>query len=296
METIHSKFGGSGAHRFWECAGCINLAERRSRNLEIVHSKFGGSGAHRFWECAGCINLAEKARAMKGYDSTPSVYATEGTVAHKLGEICLQSGEEAESYIGEIFEADDTYVTVTPNMAYAVQVYLDNIRETYLSEFGTNKSFLEIEKRFTLKNVDPEAFGTNDACLHIPFHKLVVWDYKHGKGVTVEVQFNKQLLYYALGAIEGKEDIEEVDLRLIQPRKPHKDGKVRGITYPVEKLKLFEIELKEKIKATKDLNAPRKGGNWCKFCDAYKICSEAKKNVWRGKKSNTVANAIEDFK
>lgn len=263
--------------------------------MEVKHSKFGGSGAHRYWNCAGCISLIAKARALPSYDPTTSKYAIEGTVAHKLAEICLKTDTNAEDYIREVFEADDMYVAVTRNMVDAVQVYLDDIRGTCLSEFGTNKAFLEIEKQFKLKNVDPEAYGTNDVFLHIPFHKLIVWDYKHGKGVIVEIGFNKQLLFYALGALEGREDIEKVELRLVQPRVPHKDGKIRRITYSVDKLKLFEIELREKIKATKAPNALRKGGNWCKFCDAYKICSEAKQNIWRGGRVNSVANAIEDF-
>ncbi len=260
------------------------------------HSIYGGSGAHRYWECAGCINLIKIARAKKDYDPSSSIYALEGTVAHQLGEHCLITDEEAEDYLGGIYEIEDKFITVSTDMAEAVQVYLDSVRSAY-SGFGTGKAFLEIEKEFTLKQVDSEAFGTNDACLHIPFHKIIVWDYKHGKGITVEVRFNKQLLFYALGALKGKEDIEEVELILVQPRIPHKNGKVRSVIYPVDKLELFEIELKEKIKATKNPKAPRKGGDWCKFCDAYKICPEAKKNIWRGKKArNTVADAIEDFK
>ncbi len=266
------------------------------KKLEKIHSKYGGSGAHRYWACAGCINLCEKAKAMLDFDPSPSVYATEGTVAHRLAEICLHSNEDAIAYVGEMFEADDRYIIVSQDMAKAVQVYLDHIRETCKNEFGTNKSFLEIEKEFTLKGLDPEAFGTNDACLHVPFHKLFVWDYKHGKGVVVEIKFNKQLLYYALGALEGKTDIDEVQLFIVQPRAPHKDGVIRTKTYSVEKLKLFEIELREKIKVTKNPDAVRKGGDWCKFCDAYKICSEAKKDIWRGGAYNTVAKAIEDFK
>lgn len=263
--------------------------------MELAHSKIGGSGAHRFWECAGCINKADKARALPEYRQSTSVYASEGTVAHKVGELCLKKDENADEYIGEVFTADGRLITVSENMADAVQVYLDDVRKKIECEFGTNRSFLDVEKRFALSSVDPDAFGTNDACLHIPFHKLVIWDYKHGKGVVVEIKFNKQLLYYALGALEGKRDVEEVELRLVQPRAHHRDGKIRSVSYSVEKLALFEIELKQKIEATKDPNAPRKGGDWCKFCEGYRICAEAEKNLWRGNRSNNVANAIEDF-
>ncbi len=264
--------------------------------MELVHSRVGGSGAHRFWECPGCINLADKVKAMPDYEPKTSIYATEGTVAHTLGELCLKNGDEyADGYVGESFLADDKFITVTQNMADAVQVYLDDVRGTVKDEFGTNMSFLEVEKKFALPNVDPDAFGTNDACLHVPFHKLIIWDYKHGKGVVVEVKFNKQLLYYALGALGNMKDVEEVELRLVQPRAAHKDGFIRKASYPVEKLALFEMELKQKIEATKDPEAPRKGGDWCKFCEGYRICSEAKKDLWRGNRSNNVADAIDDF-
>ena len=258
-----------------------------------LHSKIGGSGAHRFWECAGCINLAEKARLM-GHENAPSVYASEGTAAHELAEICLKSGEKADDYLTEILEADGKNFPVTRNMADAVQVFLDTIRKD-CERFGTNRAFLEIEKEFSLNSVDPEAFGTNDASLHIPYDTLVVYDYKHGKGVVVEVNFNKQLLYYGLGAIKGKEDVEFIELVIVQPRAPHKDGVVRRITYTIEQLELFGIELKQKVQATRNPEALRRGGTWCKFCAAYSICNEAERNLWRGGKSNSVANAISDF-
>ncbi len=263
--------------------------------MELAHSKVGGSGAHRFWECAGCINLADKVKSMPGYEQKSSKYMREGTAAHSLCEVCLKKDEDADEYIGETFLVEECFINVTENMATAVQVYLDDVRNTVKSEFGTNMSYLDVEKRFALKSVDPDAFGTNDACLHVPFHKLIIWDYKHGKGVIVEVDFNKQLLYYALGALEGRMDVEEVELRVIQPRASHKDGAVRTVSYPVEKLALYEIELKQKIEATRDPEAPRKGGDWCKFCHGYSICSEAKRDLWRGNRSNNVADAIEDF-
>ncbi len=264
--------------------------------MKKTHSKYGGSEAHRYWECAGCINLIAIAKSRKDYDPSSSKYAIEGKAAHLLGEQCLLMDEDSEEFIGEVYEIEDKYITISRNMAEAVQIYLNSVRHA-ISGFGTNKNFLEIEKEFALPDVDPTAFGTNDACLYVPFHKLFVWDYKHGKGIVVEVKFNKQLLFYALGALKGKEDVKEVELILVQPRIPHKNGKVRSVTYSVDKLKLFEIELKEKIKATKNPKAIRKGGDWCKFCDAYKICPEAKKNIWRGRRvRNSVADAIEDFK
>ncbi len=259
-----------------------------------IHSKIGGSGAHRFWECPGSIALADKARAKPGFEDSPSVYASEGTVAHQLAEQCLIDNDDPDGFIGFSFEADDRIIKVTQNMADAVQVYLDTIRKD-CQKFGTNAAFLEIEKGFSLPSIDPEAFGTNDACLHIPYETLIVYDYKHGKGVVVEVRHNKQLLYYALGAIQGKEDVEFVELVIVQPRAPHKEGTVRSITYTRDNLEIFEMELKNKVIATKNPNAIRRGGQWCKFCAAYSICDEAETNLWKQNRSNTIANAISDF-
>lgn len=254
------------------------------------HSKIGGSGAHRFWECPGCIILADKI----GRDDIPSKYASEGTVAHKLAEDCLRSDEDAEDYIGFTFEADGRIIKVTQNMADAVQVYLDTIRKD-CEKVGTNRAFLEIEKEFSLTGIDKDAFGTNDAYLHVPFDTLIVYEYKHGAGVVVEVRHNKQMLYYALGAIQGKEDVEQIELVIAQPRARHKDGVVRRITYSVDQLELFGIELKQKIMATKNPDALRRGGTWCKFCAAYRGCDEAEKNLWRGGGNNSIAKAISDF-
>lgn len=262
--------------------------------MEVInHSKIGASSCHRFWECAGSIALGDKAKR-EGAVKETSRFAMEGTAAHLLADICLKDGSRADRHLDVGLGVEDDYFFVTQNMADAVQVYLDKVRELLCEYKDAEYGF---EKKFHLTNIHPEAYGTNDAYIYIPEEeRLIVIDYKHGKGIVVEVEGNKQLLYYALGAkanIKGK--IKRIKLMIVQPRAKHKKGVIREITYTAKYLEVFEKELKEKILATEQPILELKAGAHCKFCPAILICSIAELNTWRGNTTVSVADAIEAF-
>ncbi len=267
--------------------------------MEVInHSKIGASGAHRFWECEGCVALSERAKR-EGNMKETSHFAMEGTAAHLLAETCFKTKDIADGYVGSIIEVEDQLIKVSQGMADAVQVYLDFVRNI----LSLNPSAVwGYEKEFKLSDVDEEAYGVNDAYILLPeLKKLFVIDYKHGKGVSVEVKDNKQLLYYALGALQGngfnhtKKEIETIDIVIVQPRKKHKDGVIRSATYELEELIEFKWELIGKILATKKPVLELKAGSWCKFCPAILICEIAEKQTWRQNTTYSVAQAIEDF-
>ena len=68
----------------------------------MSHSKLSPSSSKRWMICAGSIRLIEEL----GVESKTSKYAAEGTVAHSVGEDCLENNEDAVYYIGEYREAD----------------------------------------------------------------------------------------------------------------------------------------------------------------------------------------------
>lgn len=233
----------------------------------MKHSKIGASTCERWWNCPGSVALVA---TMPPQPQSP--YAAEGTNAHALAEMCLKNRFDATDFIGHVIKEKDKEFEVSSDMAEAVQVYLDTIRHD-MGVYGVHESDLKIEHKFHLTHVDKDAFGTNDANLPVFLTRLIVYDYKHGQGVAVDAEENKQGLYYALGAVQG-EEFDEVEIVIVQPRAIHRDGPVRRWVISRADLASFEAELKEKVKATKGKDAPLCAGQWCKktFCPAMAKC------------------------
>lgn len=237
-----------------------------------AHSHLGASGAHRWLNCPGSIRLSV------GQPNESSIYAMEGTAAHELGEMCLRQRKDAEEFIGEVITVGNHKFEVDEEMAEAVQVYLDTVRADY--EEG---DVLFIEHRFDLSSVWEGMFGTNDCGLYKKNGSLKVYDYKHGKGYAVEATENPQLAYYGIGLINVPSlkgaRITDVELVIVQPRAPHKDGPVRRWMTDVLHLMEFMDDLKQGAAATEDPNAPLASGAWCRFCPAAGVCPELRKKA-----------------
>ena len=75
------------------------------------------------------------------------------------------------------------------------------------------------------------AGGTADAVLYFPETRTMeVVDLKGGKGIIVEVEGNTQTRVYALGAVLACAGLPVATIKstIIQPRAPHKDGRIRS--------------------------------------------------------------------
>lgn len=236
-----------------------------------AHSKLGASSAYRWMSCAGSVALSER------MPKRESEYAAEGTAAHTLAEACLKRGFDATEYVGETMGvAGVPEFTVTEEMAEAVQVYLDTVRGD-----RADGDVPLVEHRFALTEFHPAFFGTNDACLYKPAErKLVVYDYKHGRGVAVEVERNPQLMYYGLGAATAESrPLDVVELVIVQPRAQHRDGPVRRWQTTAQDLVEYAADLVEAAARTEASDAPLAAGDWCKFCPAAPVCPELKKRA-----------------
>lgn len=236
-----------------------------------AHAKLGASSSHRWMACPASIRLSA------GIPNRSSVYADEGTAAHQLAERALRASMSfakpisAAAYIGENEMVRGTAWPVTEEMADAVQVFLDAVRDT--AQLGDR---LLIEQRFDLSAIHPNMFGTNDACVISPSRKtLFVLDYKHGKGHAVEAVGNPQLRYYGLGALlnsAGGGGIDTIVITIVQPRAPHRDGPIRSETISVLELLEWTGDLKAAAVRTMDPAAPIKAGSHCLFCPAAGVC------------------------
>ena len=267
-------------------------------HAEREHAVWSASSTERNWQCAGAlaltIDLPEKT----------SEAADWGTCAHEIAEICLRKGEQADSFIGSTRKGKVHSFEVDEEMAETAQKFVDYVRQTAIAAApkGMNPSdLIQIEQKFSLATMNPpfEAGGTADAVIYKPILKeLEVVDLKGGRGHVVEVKGNPQLRTYALGAMlaNGKLAVEKVTVTIVQPRAPHKDGRIRSETFHVADLAEWTADLMEAMDKSHSAYVLRgsigkpdwsdagvytegrwaadhlKAGDHCKFCKAAGFC------------------------
>lgn len=234
-------------------------------HAQRAHSKLPPSGAYRWMHCPGSIRLAA------GLEESPSVFADEGTAAHQLAEQCLSSGRDAVVFKGGTIEVKSNAFKVDAEMVDAVQTYLDVVRA-----IADESEEFEVEQRMDMSAIVSGVFGTGDAIAYrsAPTRRVTIVDLKYGKGVAVEVEENEQLLTYAMGVAQRYHNrgVDEVELVIVQPRAPHRDGPVRRWVTDVVGLYEHAMAMQAAAVATAQPDAPLVPGPWCKFCKAAAIC------------------------
>lgn len=229
---------------------------------EKLHATLGASTASRWMACPGSVHLSETIP-----HAPSSIHAQEGTAAHALAELCLRKTQDAGIYVGTTLEG----VEVTDDMAEFVQVFVD-----YCRAIQDYDSKIFIEHQFNLAHLNPPGpmFGTADFVAYNPRTlELEVVDLKYGVGVVVDVNENKQLRYYALGAALGMKDaVEVVKMTIVQPRATHRDGAIRSETISYADLIGFTNELMDAARATTAPDAPLVPGSHCRWCRASGVC------------------------
>jgi hypothetical protein len=161
-----------------------------------------------------------------GIASKSSVYAEEGTAAHALGEFCLTESAFPLSLVGTHFNYDDhgapKTITVTEEMAEAVNIYVEYCRSI--------RGVMHVEHRFDLSELHEGLFGTSDCVIFDEKEAaLHVIDYKHGAGKPVDVIGNRQLRYYAVGAMTTLGySAAKIVITIVQPRCEHAGGHIRS--------------------------------------------------------------------
>jgi hypothetical protein len=249
-----------------------------------LHSRLGASNCKRWWACPGSVRMTAD------LPNQSTAYANEGSAAHALGEICLRTKQSPHFALDHWIHMDgriqfgpdgiaekdknNVWFYVDEDMVDAVQTYVDFVNETV--EPGDE---VEIEQRVHLDQFHPDLFGTADLVIYKPAKKkLIVADYKHGRGVPVEVQDNVQGLYYAAGAAirSHNRPLESIEVVIVQPRCAHKDGPVRRWSTTAMDLLDWVADLVEAAKRTESPEAPLHAGDHCKFCPAAGVCPEFK--------------------
>lgn len=268
-------------------------------HAERDHATWSASATERNWNCPGALALT------KDLPDTTSEAADWGTVAHEIAEICLSQGKSPNDFHGQVRKGKKFEFTVDDEMCECVADYVDYVRK-HLPPDGHAMHAMHaiIEQRFSLDSLKPpfDAGGTADAVIYFPSEKLLeVVDLKTGKGGTVEVTENKQLRTYALGALLANKGLDVMQVRstIVQPRKPHKDGRIRSETYHVADLlewtgellaamKKSSLALSDRAGREKDGSLAFWNGEWLKpgdhcaktFCGARGFCPALQQKVY----------------
>jgi hypothetical protein len=213
-----------------------------------------------------------------------------------IAEKCLRTGKDAADFIGTTEKGKEHEFEVDEEIAETAQTYVDYVRKQKAFNGDSDaEAILHIEQRFSLADLKPpfEAGGTADAVLYYPYGKqLEVVDLKGGRGHVVEVVGNSQLRTYALGAMLANKGlaVETITVTIVQPRAPHKSGRIRSETFHVADLVEWTQELLEAMRRSRKAsdeyavicadglpeaswNATYlKAGDHCKFCKAAGFC------------------------
>lgn len=239
---------------------------------DVKHSVLGASSAHRWMACPGSIGLVDSLIKEGQSIRTAGFAAKEGTAAHEMLAKCLIEGKEIWEFAGATIEVDGNTFEFDEDMQEAVQLVADFVDE----KLGKHpKSELLIEKPLS-SNTHPQAFGTPDIVIVSPGDRIIIVDFKYGRGVSVEPD-EAQLKYYAYLCCEkylkGEDSVKVVELWIAQPRIPHPKGIMRQHVTNVKELKTFWFdEVLPAMNETSNPDAALVMGDHCRFCPAKSNC------------------------
>lgn len=276
------------------------------------HSITSPSSAVRWWNCSGSPHLI----ATLPEQSNVSLYSAQGTAAHHIAALllmglpdtsALDNTEALDGMWIHVPYADDvepTIATVKEKLSLPpdtndgfwfeicwddndgtvslehVNSYVDYVfRETL--KYGLLKEQISIEEEVLLYGLDvggKPRKGTVDCAFAIPMVKLQVIDLKFGKGVSVDVENNLQLLDYALGkwdllTQEERDLIPVIETTIHQPRR----GGLKTFVFPSSVLETYRYNLTLALKDVELNPGSLVAGDWCvdTFCPAKSICPAA---------------------
>lgn len=255
------------------------------------HATWSASATARNWHCAGALTLAQYAPPGK-----ESIHSARGTACHQIAEKCLRTGVDASSFLDTVEKTKTHDITIDEELVNSAQEYVDYCQ---ILRHSVN-AMSWIEERFDLGSLNPpfDAGGTGDfICYDAANTTLEIVDLKNGMGV-VDVNENPQLRTYGLGAMLRHRglNVTHVKVTIVQPRAPHKDGRIRSETFHVADLVEWTADLLAAMKRSKqamDEHASAAGNTvlldewnakWlkpgkCTFCPVEGSCPALKRDA-----------------
>lgn len=240
--------------------------------LVVEHKRFSPSQAERFFRCPGSI---KRLATVLPRDTSP--YAEEGNIAHELLDVALRNALRDADVAWHFTRFSNQKLEVT--MQLSVQDALDyiyEIKDEYPDAVVFNEAFVDLP----VEAAPGEAGGYCDVFIWVPsIGRLYVMDYKHGIGVTVYSESNKQILQYTSAVVFGdsinipKDQIKELVGVIVQPRSYFTSSQVRETPLTMSDLFDYVFELEDAIALCLSDDAPLVPDTvQCQFCDAVTTC------------------------
>lgn len=203
--------------------------------------------------------------------------AIEGRAAHSASEEAIQCGTfDVYEYVGREWHG----VTVTEEMAEFCNVYTKRVKQLVDScrALGIEVDYAT-ETTVDLSWVFEGWFGTRDAhviAVHGDWARII--DLKYGR-VIVEPT-TRQLMSYALDVVNKYPNINYVTLEIVQPRAPHRLGKIRAHTVTrAELMEYAELCREMQVKNHSPEYHGVVAGSHCTYCPALGLCLGASQYV-----------------
>ena len=256
--------------------------EKRAGKPASSHTVASPSALHRLMRCPGSAVLC------KSVPEQSSKYAEEGTLFHSVMEYILKSklGEQVTNKWVKMYI--ETYSTIALEKE-AVDEMVDCVQgaiEWFNLNF-VNANQIIAETRLPMYYSDRD-YGTADVIVLFD-DRLVIVDWKYGKGVDVSPNNNPQLISYAVSALKylSSQHIDirkfkEIETIIYQPR-IYTGETVKSYKYAMQELVQQSKIIKEavdKVYALYSKSANSKivkenlsaSDEACKFCPAKMIC------------------------
>lgn len=256
--------------------------EKRAGKPASSHTVASPSALHRLMRCPGSAVLC------KSVPEQSSKYAEEGTLFHSVMEYILKSklGEQVTNKWVRMYI--DTYSTIALEKE-AIDEMVDCVQGAtqWFNLNFVNANQIIAETRLPMYYSDRD-YGTADVIVLFD-DRLVIVDWKYGKGVDVSPNNNPQLISYAVSALKylssqhiDIRNFKEIETIIYQPR-IYTGETVKSYKYAMQELVQQSKIIKEAVDKvyalySKSVNSKIVKENLsasdeaCKFCPAKMIC------------------------
>jgi len=231
----------------------------------MKHAVLSPSASHRWIACPGSV----KANQNKPYESNK--YSLEGTTAHALLEVCMRLGEAPEGYLGQTLE--EGLFPIDDDMINGVGYALDWV-SAYVAQNPNAKVMVE-RTVFYDKAIGTEhgtGFGTSDVLIDNLPKEVVSLDYKHGIGISVDVEDNTQLMLYLAGYREEAGKARNYRKVIVQPRARKRKPVHEAVAKDKELTTWLNKVVIPIVPVALGENGFRSAGSHCKYCYADGRC------------------------
>lgn len=245
------------------------------------HARLSPSSAERWINCPGSARLAEL------YPESRSDAADEGTLAHNLARIMIESRSgdltpeetveqtrSAEAEITAFYKEHKDLPGSFEAMFKILEPYVDYVFAEYEATKAVDPAaVIMAEREVRFDQYVPDGFGTSDVVI-IGGGKATVIDLKYGKGVAVSAVNNPQIRLYAIGAMAEFDLLYNFDWMKVVIYQPRLDS-VTEQELTVAELKAWAEKVVKPAAIEADgPNAHFAPGPWCDshFCPAAVKC------------------------